>query len=470
MVSRSQSLAPVLVALVLLAPGCTRAPDEVGSSPALVDSRPNLILVTLCSFRRNRLGVERYRRDLTPFLDGLVEQGVYFENAVAASSWTKPTTASLLTGVTPGVHQMTDYYELSDKETWKDASVRVLSEHFETLPEALGAAGYRTICRVNNPHAGRVFQMTQGCDDIGATEGRSTQQMISEFGEWLERGEGTKPFFFFLMTLHVHAPYKPSYESYTRWSGESVPRDGFDAHRDEVFQAVWDKARSAPDEVPASLRRSWVDLYDAAVADLDTALAELVRILDVADVRDDTVIAITADHGEAFWENGMVEHGLQLSETLVGVPLIVVGPGATAGRRVREVVRTIDIYPTLAELGAAEPPAILQGESLVSLFTASAESSPRSAYSQLGQREAVRLRAHKLVVGPTGRSLYDVEADPAEEHDLLAELPEVKRLLDNELADWREQEEGRRALLPKAPTADLSSDTTERLRALGYLD
>lgn len=462
---------------LVLAPGCERSVDSVAvpaEEPPAVraeDPRPNIVLVTLCSFRKNRLGLEGYHRPLTPFLDALAAEGTYFANAVASSSWTKPTTASLLTGVTPGVHQMTDYYALGASDP--ASTVRVLPDAFETLPELLAGAGYRTMCRINNPHAGREFGMVQGCDDRGPTESLSTMAMIDDFAGWLERGGTEKPFFFFLMTLHVHAPYKPPYESYrrfTRWDGPPVTPEKFDAHREEIFETVWETARTRGEPVSLSLQNEWIDLYDAAVADLDATLADLVQVLETAGVREQTMIVVTADHGEAFWENGMIEHGLQLSEALVAVPLIVSGPHAEGARRVEDVVRTIDVYPTLAEWAGVPPPGLVQGESLATYLAPAAPSAPeRPAYSSLGSRRSLRIGSHKLLEGPDGSALYDVARDPKEEHDLRAAETEITARLEAELQRWRKDEAKRAAAAPEARTTELPKDTKDRLKALGYI-
>lgn len=453
---------------LLVVPSCTR--DTQRRELRAEDSRPNIVLVTLCSFRRNRLGLEGYERRLTPFLDSLAEGGVYFENVVAASSWTKPTTASLLTGVTPGVHRMTDYAQVEGVDE-SASTVRVLPDAFETLPEVLSAGGYRTLCRVNNPHAGRAFGMLQGCSDTGPQDDRRTHEMIDDVAAWLDDGDPARPFFVFLMTLHVHAPYEPTFESYarlTRWDGPPVSRSTFGEHRQDVFDTVWNTARVRGESVSSSLQQEWIDLYDATVADLDAALRSLVDVLDDAGERDRTVILVTADHGEAFWENGMIEHGVQLSEALIGVPLIVSGPGIPAGRRVADVVRTIDVYPTLAGWAGVDSPAIVQGESLQPYLGADEEVRPRTAYARLGSHASVRSGSHKLVVRPAGWSLYDLEADPTESRDLYAEATVERSFLRRELVSWR-VEERRRAALVATTSRELPDDARERLRALGYL-
>jgi arylsulfatase A-like enzyme len=449
---------------------------DTGSAPArpscrsLAQSqRPNVVLVTLCSLRFDHTGLGGYDRPTTPFLDALAASGVLFASAVSAASWTKPATASLLTGLTPNVHALWDFHRLADVVEGRVTPKRVLADGLVTLPECLAEAGWATACRVNNVNAGAFFNLTQGCADTRTDHGMDTAAMLDDLGAWLARRDRARPFFFLLFTRDAHTPYGPSWASYRRFSADPVPEDRYDAHRKAVDTEVR-RLVEARAPVPAPLAREWTALYDAALAELDGALARLPRVLAEAGVTSDTVVIVTADHGERFFEHGLVGHGGRLDEPVLRVPLIVAGPGVPPGRRVDRVVRTIDVYPTVAELAGVEPPAMLQGRSLVPLLAGRDDGfPPLTAFSTTGRAHALRDGHLKLHARPAGRALYDVAEDPEEQHDVAAERPATLRTMTEALGAWLRQEETLRARVGEAPAQEPTPEVVEQLRALGYL-
>jgi len=469
---RRLALALTVALLASLGAGCR------GSEPHaedVVGSRPNVVLVVLCSFRPDRMGSMGYSRGLTPFLDRMAAEGVVFENAVSASSWTKPSTASLMTGLTPGVHGMRDFYRPEDIESGEAIERRVLPEGLAILPAALSRAGYDTFCRVNNVHAGEFFGLTRGCQDQVTRFGLSTDEMVGQLASWLDRRESSHPFFAYLFSREVHSPYQAPYEDFRalRAGGDVPAPDEFNAWRDGVRREVWrlTKARRA---VPEPLRRAWIDLYDAQFPGLDRALARLPSLVAGHDAGRDTLFVVTGDHGDRLFEGGRIDHGgARLDQAVLHIPLLAWGAGAPAGRRVAPVVRSIDLFPTLLDLAGADPPPLVQGESLVPLiWPGSGElPAPRAAFSSAGTRSfAVRLGRYKLRLRHGhGQSLYDLETDPWEEHDLLAAEPRVARRLHRELERWLEQEAALSKAVDAADTRALPPEVIEELKALGYL-
>jgi len=472
-------LVPIVAALTAvlvagLAAGCRRpgvtAEDVVGS-------RPNVVMVVLCSFRADRLGAMGYLRELTPFLDGLAAEGTLFENAVSASSWTKPSTTSLLTGLTPGVHGMMDFYRPEAIQRMDDEVMerRVLPESLETLPEALARADYDTFCRVNNVHAGDFFGLTRGCQDQVTRFGLATDQMVDDLADWLDRRDGGKPFFAYLFTRHVHTPYNPPYDDFRalRPDADDPPLEGFDELRQRVSEPVW-RLTKAGKPVPEELRRDWTDLYDAQIPSLDRTLSRLPAVLEAAGARSNTLIVVTGDHGERFFENGRVDHGGgRLDEPVLHIPLLAWGAGVPKGRRVSQVVRSIDLAPTVLEIAGAEPPALLQGETLVPLIWGSGddEAPERSAFARAAPGSyAVRVGRYKLrVQRGRERGLFDVVADPWEKRDLLPDDPRTASRLRRELRRWLEEEEALAAAVSHGSTRELPPEVIEELKALGYL-
>ncbi|MCP4589765.1 MAG: sulfatase-like hydrolase/transferase [bacterium] len=466
----------VALSLGMGATGCGRAEpvSAVESGRAAVEAnRPNIILITLCSFRGAHMGVAGYQRNTTPFLDSLADDGVYFENAVSASSWTKPAVASILTGLTPNVHGLTDVSRGSDIRGGHTAPKRILADGIVTLAECLRDAEYATAARVNNVHAGEFFNMTQGFDDAVTAHGMDTPAMLDDFASWLQNLDRGKPFFFFMLTRDVHIPYDPDYESYVRFnrSTEVVERERFPGYcrwlRKRVEEQVDHGRRVSPE-----LRRKWIDLYDAELAQLDRALSRIPTLLADADCLANTLIVVTADHGERFFEHGRVGHSHVPDEAVVSIPLVFSGLDLPSGRRIRPVVRSIDVFATLAALAGAEPPDVLQGTSLLPLISGEADRLPKlTAFSSfMNAHHTLRDEAFKLHLRPDGRrELYDVVDDPAESFDLIDRNAEVAQRLDKELLRWLDQEEKLRSLVAHGTVRALTPELIEQLRSLGYV-
>ncbi len=468
-------------AALALAAGAGCAPPDRALEPAALAPRPNIVLVTLCSFRAARLGVEGYPRGLTPFLDRMAREGVYFENAAAASSWTKPAAATLLAGLTPEVHGLTDYYTSDDLVAGRVPSKRTLAEGVTTLPEALSAAGYRTLCRVNNLHAGDFFGLTQGCDDARTDPRQGTAAMLADFARWLAgtpAADRARPFFYHLFTRDAHTPYAPRYATYRRFARSAPPPAEADYR---AFRLALDHrvraALRAGRLPPATDQQAWNDLYDARLAELDEALGALPALLERAGAGA-TLIAVTADHGERFFEHGRIGHGGLLDEPVLRVPLLFWGAGVPTGRRVPDLVRSLDLYPTIAALAGAATPRELQGESLLPYFGDGEPPPSRTALAaftggqgvQRALRGGDRAGSWKLLALPgEPPRLYDLASDPGEVVDIAAKRPDRVRLMAEEMGRWQRRERALRARLGAAEERALSAETIAELKALGYL-
>jgi arylsulfatase A-like enzyme len=449
----------------------------LGCGSATLPERPNIVLVVLCSFRLEHSSLAGYSRPTTPFLAELAASGVYFENAVSTSAWTKPATVSLITGLTPNVYNLWDGYPIEDTLKEGAAPNRILPDRAVTLAEVLRDAGYATAGRINNVNAGDFFNLTQGLDDVITRHRMTTPVILDELAEWLADRDRDRPFFFFLFTLDAHVPYKPDYESYLLFnrSPESVSEEQFPTYRRRVLRRTARRAE-AGQRVPPHLRQRWIDLYDAGLALLDRNLARLPKILEEVGVASETVIVVTADHGEHFFEPGLegalqISHGQDLTEALVHIPLVIRGPGIPAERRITHVVRSIDIFPTLAELAGAEPPPWLQGRSLVPLVLGKGKDLPElQAFSSLaGVLHTLRQGRYKTRHLGENRALYDIVADPHETRDLWQQEPAIARHLDRALDRWLAQEEELSRILSESESRELTPEMIEHLRSLGYL-
>jgi arylsulfatase A-like enzyme len=283
--------------------------------------------VTLDTTRADHVGAYGYRHVDTPSLDALAAEGVRYERATASSPLTLPSHATLLTGLLPPRHGV------------RANGVHVLADEARTLAELLGDAGYETAAFVGAFVLDSRFGLAQGFDryDDDLSEGtrpsrytyaqRDAGRVTEAALAWL--AESGEPFFLWVHYFDPHAPYAPP---------------GFDP-----------KAVRVPFRTP----------YDAEIGFADSQLARLLGALATAGRDRRTLVAVTADHGEALLEHGEATHGLFVYEATLRVPLLVRFPDRRrAGTVVSAPVSLADLMPSLLAWLGREVPADLDGRVL----------------------------------------------------------------------------------------------------------
>jgi len=434
------------------------------------DGALNLILLSIDTLRADHLPSYGYGRDTAPFLDERFSRGgTVFENPVAAATITTPSHASIFTSLQPASHRTTD-------------GMKVMPKHIPTLPELIRAAGLDTAGVTEDGWLGIRHGFGRGFDVF--EENKSAHIMSPEgqvdrtFGEaaaWLERNRD-KRFFLFLHTFQVHSPYAPP------------PRYA------ELFAEPGAGARSSHER--------YRDDYDREIRYTDDELRRLVGRLEDLGLASRTLFIVTADHGEAFLEHGLLEHGGRLHEEVVRVPLLFAGPGIPADRRIATPVAHVDLLPTILELLAIPVPGWAEGRSLVGLATGRDPESGfagRALFSETRAKQAlaaerrmipfeapafmVRQGSRKLLRYPDGAGgfryeLYDVARDPGERRDLYPTEGEAAAPLRALLDGYDAAGQAHRDRIDASAGADGAPQETvpldpgqeEKLRALGYLD
>lgn len=444
--------------------------SDPGPAPPPASRRPNVIVYLVDTLRADHVGAYGYERPTTPALDAVAREGVVCAHARAQSSWTRPTVATILTGLSPFTHRTMD-------------KLQRLPEEVEMLPERLAAAGYRTGYVTTNANVSGKFGFRQGSemfayltDRRGGRPVKADSRRVNEVAvRWLEglAAEGNDaPFFLYLHTVDPHAPYLPE----APWRERFVPElddAGLGLRRS---LARLERAPGPPDERTMA---QLLGLYDAEIAGNDEAFGELVAWLERRGLWDETLLLFVADHGEEFFEHGKTEHGRTLYEEQLRVPMVWKLPGgAGAGRRLETPVDQIDVAPTILEAAGLEVPAALPGRSLWRALAAGAPLEERPSTALLDRLsyayESIYDRGFKLI-RRTDRDLYRerpleqlfaLAGDPFERRDREAELPVRRALLESKLRAQR------LALGPElAPSeAELDSELEETLRALGYIN
>lgn len=442
-----------------------RSPDPLpppGPSPSHTASRrsgaarPNVLLYLIDTLRADRVGSYGGKRGLTPRIDALARESVVFENTTAASSWTKPSTATILTGLPPAVHGATRID-------------RRLPPAVETLAEVLENAGYRTGGFSANAHVTEATGFAQGFGRFELMPELARGEALDRRAlAWLDESaavpEGNSaPFFLYVHAIDPHAPYEPPEDLRRRFAASVPAGSGGLAKVQEVYRTL-DRRRP---EAQALLARM-VLLYDAEVAAIDRSFGALLDELDRRGRLADTLVVVISDHGEEFGEHGGLGHGKTLYREVLDVPWIVRLPGQTAGRRIAAPAAHRDVMPTI--LGALGIPS---GNGLRGADRLAPEPRQNPLFAELDyegrQGGSVRLENWHLVE-PWSRKfgrapkLFDLLSDPGETRDLAHDHPVRAGYLRMLLR--AEQLAERKRFSASAP---LGAEERKALEALGYL-
>lgn len=441
------------------------------------DRPPNIVLITLDTTRADHLGAYGYERANTPHLDRFAQQAVVYETAYATSSWTLPSHASLFTGLLPMQHGAQTAPDGGSTDL--GYTVRPLMERFETLAETLSAAGYRTAGVVAGPAMRRELGVAQGFDhyddDLGTPGARFNgrrAELIANRAIEIARQFGEGPFFLFVNFFDPHSPYRPPppYDRGLREFDEG-PFVMAGIERLRAQSAGLEPSRPQPWERETA--DAMIDGYDAELSYLDIHLG---RLLTELENNAPVLVAVTSDHGESFGEHGYTSHGAHLYEDNVRVPLIVRYPdGAGSGTRIGTPVQNHRLFATFLHAAGVPLPAgvavratdvpggvvvteVRRSDNNVSLFGEVFDRDLRSVY----------LPPYKLISSTDGTiQLFNLATDEAESRDLAKSEPEPVGRLSARLTEIARVHP---ALFDEEVRADLSPQTSEALRALGYLD
>lgn len=418
------------------------------------DERPNVLLIVLDTLRADRLGCYGYERATSPYIDAFAKEGVVFEDAWSSAPWTLPSHASLLSSLYANQHGV---FSPGDR----------LGSNVVTVAEALWHAGYDTAAFTEGGYVCPQFGLAQGFESFWIHTGDVTET-FAKASEWIDGRD--RPFFAFVQTYKVHAPYDPEGDA-----RESLVRPYAGDLPETISVAAVPNTRKTHDFTPADTRYL-SDLYDAEILELDGALETLLEGLRASGVLENTVVILTSDHGEEFNDHGQFGHGNSLYQEQIGVPLIVRGPGRfEGGRRVSRPVLGIDIPPTIALATGTRVPEVWSGAALQSAPPAGARPLWVPYRPERTEAFAVALRQgdDKFVSYPSDlrpgdpngdEVLFELSGDPAEHEDLWSARPADQGV-------WRRLVERLHTRFPAADPperAASNADIRAQLNALGY--
>ena len=438
---------------------------------------PDVFLFTIESLRPEHLGPYGAERDTTPNLDAFAEEAVVYDDAHAVTSWTLASHASMFTGLYPTAHGT------------RGPRSKLPDDEAVTLADLLSEAGYQTAGMASGPYLAKRHNLSQGFeyyDDSAATVGTQggahddvtnplLERVIARFLESYR--DPRAPALPLRVLLGPPTTTTSRRRPSTRSSSRRTTRRSTCV---ATSRASASRARSAP--------RSSSTCSPSTTARSATRTSTSARLFDrlkAAGLWEDSVVIVTSDHGEEFFDHGGKGHKRNVYDESVRVPLVIKYPRAARTGRDARLVSLVDLFPTILDLAGVEPAAPHQGASLLD----DAPDPDRSIFFELlstfyhrktdgpgferrdEEWQGVRRGDHKLirVPGADRTELYRVDVDRAEQHDVASVETERVAELRVELDAFLERSR-RLGSGDAAPEAELDEAALERLRALGYLD
>ncbi len=436
-----------------------------------------IILIVVDAMRPDHLTPYGYHRDTTPNLATLADEGVLFTNFYVNGNWTRPSTASLMTGLLPATHAV---------ERDQDR----LAEQYVTLAELLAQVRVPTGAVVGNGNAGSAFGLGRGfsyfADTVKHWKGLPSAAQVVELAVPFVRQHKDEPFFLLLFFVDPHDPYHapPPYEEMFV-SDPSVPL---------VRSPHWELGRYSAAEVERMKA-----VYDGALRYTDAVIGDFFTELKSLGIYDRATIMVTADHGEAFGEHGVYLHAHHMFDEIVRAPLIVrAAQQSRRGVYNHYLFQTVDLMPTIVRALGGKVPDNLPGADIFRQLArpelVDAHRTVICEFHNFGiRRRTIRNYTQKVILAEPADErefkatvrqqrllpsvsftdervmMFDLKRDPFERHDLTAEqgdAPAWQALLK---ALRRHRDERPRPSVARAAEG-LDPETYNDLKALGYIE
>ncbi len=406
----------------------------------------NVVLVSMDALRYDATGLGGSSAGLTPNMDAFADEAVVFHNAVTAAPWTLPSHMSVWTARWPSVHGVTNKLKLLAQDQMVETS---LSPGIQTYPDVLiqegfVAGGFTGGAGVQGRYGfGRGFDTYLDDRYFGGTD-----YSLPAALEWLGNHRGER-IFLFLHGYDAHGQFdlaegaRGSLEGYAGSLDGTIDEQarlreqGLDAIENPGDLASLEGVLDAADA--AFLRQ----VYDQKVRQADERLGQFMGQLRSMGLLDNTVVALISDHGDEFMEHGGVDHGATLYEEQLHVVMAIRFPGYARRHDVQEVVRTVDLFPTIFDSMGVAGPTGVDGVSLLPLLRGQkleVDAFAETDYRLFVHQRMIRQGNHKLILDllDGGRELYDLSADPGEKKDLSSQDPRRTYEMEQALRRWME--------------------------------
>lgn len=378
-------------------PGLPKQPKV--NQPA-TSEKPNIVLLTIDAQRADHLGAYGYQRGVSPYLDQIAQQGVIFEQMYANAPWTLPSLASMFSSRLPTELKISvDNLSFGEIER-----TNRLTDQVETIAERMQTLGYNTQAVFTNELLSAPRGFNQGFDGfvnleklmpyhyhfhfknmaltlllkkipgvekrlesyytflVGPSGPKQFETRAWEINRWaipwLENFQDNR-FFLWLHYIDPHAPYNPGPDY-----SPDLSEIGKERERELRQEMAYGPERIRWREID---KQALIELYDGDVSLVDAAVGQIWQELNELGLMEKTILIISADHGEEFWDHDGLGHGRTLYREVIRIPLVIVGPGIKP-QRVYQNVSLLDLFPTMIDLLGERIPKEAQGRSLKPLL------------------------------------------------------------------------------------------------------
>jgi arylsulfatase A-like enzyme len=444
----------------------------------------NVVICIMDAARADHFGAYGYPRETTPNFDRLAKEAVVFDQHFTQYTQTSPSTATLFSGQYPDTHGVAVPRTGNSKE-----ALRPLEPGAFTIDKAMAREGFHTLLFTSTPASAPVLRLGADFQVLYTPAGmvytkeedalwRSPEHLLDLIRSTLSRDPR---FFTYVHFLPPHNPYEAPEKLRALFRGKPAPRYWETA---PAFTHVYDRFH---DQDPPATGADWVNLYDAELRWSDWAVGQLVDYLKAIGAYDNTLLIVTADHGEALGEHRYQWHATCPYNETLHIPLLIKFPGSDHPvGRIGALTEIVDIFPTILDLLRVHPPkGALQGKSLVPLLAGRAEELRDYTFTRTnGKWPCYVIRDHRwallLYQGGTMRALYDLVTDPRQTHNIIAEQPKQAAAMVAAFVRFAKTQTfvpldfvDRRFKPLAAPVSSgsaMSDETRRKLRSLGYID
>ncbi len=361
----------------------------------------------------------------TKVMTEMLKKATLFSSSYTQGNESRVSHASYWTGVYPSVHKFIP-------------GNAVLSDSWITFPKIAKAAGLYVDGLMGNGFIKPRWGFGGGFDSLSnhieTGGGLKAEDFVHDASAFFATPHGEKPFFLYIGTIDCHVSWRAHMPWIAQYDEPGYTGRFVKALIDPDLDKIVAGKLSINDRDKVRIKA----LYDSDVSYNDHEFGELMKALAAKGHEADTMIILSADHGDEFWEHGKVGHGQSLREELVHTPLMIYYPPLFPAKMVEEGVETIDLLPTIADALGQKIPDTAQGESLIPIAQGVGRGYPRAATSsQYELAHSMRLGRYKLWVGGSGDTRFsDAVADPLEDKDLSKDHPEERRFLNDAMGLW----------------------------------
>lgn len=430
----------------------------------------NVVLIVIDTLRSDHLPFYGYDRGTAPFLTELSKQSIVFENAFSASSWTSPATASIFTSMYPYQHGVLMGLLAIRNAQKVDPNLEInrIPPEIETIAEVMKKNGYQTYGAADNLNIDDRQGFTQGFDKFRTYMYRQAPNLNEVVTKWHKKLTGGGKYFLYLHYMEPHAPYHPR----EPWFGKYK-----ESTEDSATQQVLQQGLS---EALTEKRVTRIAAYDSEINFVDQHIKELYQLFKW---NQNTVIVVTADHGEGLWDHGLMAHGKTLYREEIQVPLMIYLPQTEnrPGKKISVNVSTLDIVPTIRDILNLDKGETDEGLSLTPLINNDkiAKDHPlnnRDLFSHLwvktDEKDPVEWKSsiyktwHYMMKMPDSRHIYSLLTDFREQENLWANAKKTAMELEKRFNAFMKT-----CRKFKQQTTKYKQDKkeTDKLKSLGYV-